>query len=88
MSKTRALLVLAGACLVTQVAAGAASAQDRSRPNNGKGPPHPGLVSPVEGNRIAWHGTLEAARAEAKRTGKPILFVSAAPHCGLTPGVW
>jgi hypothetical protein len=64
------------------------SAQDRSRPNNGKGPPRPSLVEPHEGERIAWYGTLDAARAEAKRTGKPILLVSGAPHCGTTPGVW
>jgi hypothetical protein len=26
--------------------------------------------------------------AEAKRTGKPILFVSAAPHCAGVSGMW
>lgn len=76
------------AFLFVIVAALTASAQDRRLPNNGRGPPRPGLVSPVEGNRIAWFGTLAAARAEAQRTGRPILFVSGAPHCGLTPGVW
>ncbi len=84
MPSTR-LVILA---LASFVASGPATAQDRSRPNNGKGPPHPELVKPQEGNRIAWYGTLEAARAEAKRTGKPMLFVSGAPHCGTTPGVW
>ncbi len=84
MNRTRALILVAASL----VAAGPAVAQERRLPNNGKGPPHPGLVSPAEGNRIAWYGTLKAARAEANRTGKPILFVSGAPHCGLTPGVW
>jgi len=65
-----------------------AAAQGRDRPNNGAGPPRPELVKPDIGNRIAWYGTLQAARAEAKRTGRAILFVSAAPHCGGTPGVW
>jgi len=85
MTRSTRLLILA---LVLLPAAGPATAQDLGRPNNGKGPPHPGLVKPAEGNRIAWYGTLEAARAEAKRTGKPMLFVSGAPHCGTTPGVW
>ena len=84
MSRIRALLAIAAVLAVTCPA----TAQDRRRPNNGAGPPKPELVSPHEGNRVAWYGTLEAARAEAKRTGKAILFVSAAPHCGTTPGVW
>ena len=37
---------------------------------------------------IQWFATLEIGLAEAKRTGKPILFVSAAPHCGGVPGMW
>ncbi|MCP4191531.1 MAG: hypothetical protein GY768_12975 [Planctomycetaceae bacterium] len=38
--------------------------------------------------RIAWYGTLATARAEAVRTDRPILLVSAAPHCLGVPGVW
>lgn len=37
---------------------------------------------------IAWIGTWEAATAEAGRTGKPILLLSAAPQCRGIPGVW
>ena len=37
---------------------------------------------------IAWHGVLEDGLAEAKRTGKPILFMTAAPQCGGVPGMW
>ena len=37
---------------------------------------------------IAWYGTLESALGEAKRTGKPILLVSAAPHCHSISGIW
>jgi hypothetical protein len=37
---------------------------------------------------IQWFATLDAGLAEAKRTGKPVLFLSAAPHCGGIPGMW
>lgn len=37
---------------------------------------------------IQWYATLDRGLAEAKRTGKPILFLSAAPHCGGIPGMW
>ena len=37
---------------------------------------------------IAWYATLARGLAEAKRTGKPILFVSAAPHCAGVSGMW
>ncbi|MEM6572194.1 MAG: hypothetical protein AAF957_27515 [Planctomycetota bacterium] len=37
---------------------------------------------------IAWFGTLDGALAEAKRTGRPILLMSAAPACREVPGVW
>ncbi|MEZ6014140.1 MAG: hypothetical protein R3F49_03425 [Planctomycetota bacterium] len=37
---------------------------------------------------IAWFGTWDAALAEAERTGRPMLFMSAAPQCQNVPGVW
>ena len=37
---------------------------------------------------IAWYGVLTEGMAEAKRTGKPILFITAAPQCGGVPGMW
>lgn len=37
---------------------------------------------------IPWYATLSRGLAEAKRTGKPILFVSAAPHCAGVSGMW
>jgi hypothetical protein len=51
-------------------------------------PPGPGLVEPVQGDHIAWFGTWEAGLAEAQRTKRPILLVSAAPHCHNVPGIW
>ena len=52
--------------------------------------PKPGVTkdwSTVE-HRIAWHGTWSGARAAAEASGRPILLVFAAPHCGLVPGMW
>jgi hypothetical protein len=37
---------------------------------------------------IAWFSTLEDGLAEARRTGKPIFFLSAAPHCAGVSGIW
>ena len=79
--------VTAALILGVLVLSPSSDAQDPSRARNS---PRAGPTvdwSKVE-HRIAWYGTLEAARAEAKRTGKPMLFVSGAPHCGTTPGVW
>ena len=39
-------------------------------------------------SRIAWFGTMDAAQAAAKKTGRPILLVAGAPHCRAVPGVW
>jgi hypothetical protein len=39
-------------------------------------------------NGIQWFATWNAGLAEAKRTGKPILLVSAAPHCAGVSGIW
>ena len=38
--------------------------------------------------RIGWYGTLESGLAAAKRTGRPILLVSGAPHCHGVSGIW
>lgn len=37
---------------------------------------------------IQWFATWESGLAEAKATGRPILLVSAAPHCAGVPGIW
>ena len=37
---------------------------------------------------IAWYPRLEDGLAEAKRTNKPILFMSVASQCGGVPGVF
>ncbi|QDV09174.1 hypothetical protein Poly30_47310 [Planctomycetes bacterium Poly30] len=41
-----------------------------------------------QAERIAWFGRWEDARAEAARTRRPILLMSAAPQCSGAPGMW
>ncbi len=50
--------------------------------------PRPSVVTPPAGPQVAWFGTWAGGLAEAKRTKRPILLVSAAPHCRMVPGVW
>lgn len=38
--------------------------------------------------KIAWFGTWKGGLEVAKRTGRPILLIAAAPHCHSTPGIW
>ena len=38
--------------------------------------------------QIQWFGTWRQAKAEAERTGRPILLSSAAPQCAGIPGMW
>ena len=38
--------------------------------------------------KIAWYGRLADGLAEAKRTNRPILLVSAAPQCQNVAGMW
>ena len=37
---------------------------------------------------IAWYGRLDTALAEARRSNRPIMFMSAASQCGGVPGVF
>lgn len=37
---------------------------------------------------IAWYGRLDDGLAEAKRSNRPIFFMSAASQCGGVPGVF
>lgn len=38
--------------------------------------------------RVAWYGRLADGLAEAKRSNRPILLLSAAPQCEGVPGIW
>jgi hypothetical protein len=73
------------------IAASPALAQERGGRRGGPGGPPPLLPTeplPADAAKIAWHGTWTEAQAEAKRTGRPILLVAAAPHCHNISGVW
>ena len=37
---------------------------------------------------IQWYAALEPALGVAAESGRPILFLSAAPHCGGVSGIW
>lgn len=37
---------------------------------------------------IQWYPTLKSGLEAAKKSGKPVLFVSAAPHCAGVSGIW
>jgi hypothetical protein len=53
------------------------------------GPPGPiSGPQPSHQGGIVWFGTLRAGLAEAKRTNRPILLISAAPHCHNVSGIW
>jgi hypothetical protein len=39
-------------------------------------------------NGIQWFATWESGLREAQRSGRPMLLVSAAPHCAGVPGIW
>lgn len=61
------------------------------RPDRGTGGKAAGDIGPraePEAAGIAWFGTWDGALAEATRTGRPILLMSAAPACREVPGVW
>ncbi len=73
-------------CALALAAPSDAQERGGSRRGEGRGPLE--VHEPPTGAGIAWFGTWEAALAEAKRTGRPILFQSAAPQCQNVPGVW
>jgi hypothetical protein len=66
------------------------------RPPGPGGPPRDGgkpgkKESPKTGAApagIQWFATWESGLCEAQRTAKPILLVSAAPHCAGVSGIW
>lgn len=85
MIQLAAALALLGAAL-PPTAEPAAPQQRRGQADRPKGPLDEHVEPEAPG--IAWFGTWDGALAEAKRTGRPILFMSAAPQCSGVPGVW
>ena len=84
MKHTTSMLFLA-----VSIAATASVAEAQGRRGSGGKPRGEVTVdwTKIE-SRIAWFGTMDAARAAAKATGRPILLVAGAPHCRAVPGVW
>lgn len=74
MNLSRCLLSFAGLLSPLMVSVPALVAEDQDQ------------LSPD--TRIVWYGTWDSALAEAKRSNRPILLVSAAPHCHNVSGIW
>jgi hypothetical protein len=62
------------------------TAGNAQRPGGPPGPPS-GPIPSAQGG-IVWYGNLRQGVAEAKRTNRPILLISAAPHCHNVSGIW
>ena len=65
---------------------------DKDRPGRPKGEPKERPKGDPEqaaaGGGVQWYATLAGGLKETERTGKPILFLTAAPHCAGVPGIW
>jgi hypothetical protein len=62
---------------------------DGPPPKKGKdGPPPDEAASAAPAAGIQWFATWESGLREARRSGRPILLVSAAPHCAGVSGTW
>ena len=85
ITKRFRLLVLA-ATLAVLATSGPVSGQLAPPTGASYGGSVPGSKNVVSG--IAWYGVLKDGLAEAKRTGKPILLITAAAQCGGVPGMW
>ena len=79
-----------GTCLAILVIAAFLSSTVHAQASPPKGSSYGGSVpdSKEVAPGIAWYGVLKEGFLEAKRTGKPILFVTAAPQCSGVPGMW
>jgi len=86
MSTQHFRLLVLSATLAVLTASGPASAQLAPPTGASYGGSVPTSKKVVPG--IAWYGVLKDGLAEAKRTGKPILLITAAAQCGGVPGMW
>ena len=85
ISKTH-LLGFASAIVMAGVCSQPVNAQLSPPTGPSYGGSVPNSRSVVSG--ITWYGVLQDGLDEAKRTGKPILFITAAAQCGSVPGMW
>ncbi len=85
IAECRRLLTLSVAMAVVVLSSSAtAQLTPPTGPSYGGSVPNSRKVVPG----IAWYGVLTEGLAEAKRTGKPVLFITAAPQCRGVPGMW
>lgn len=64
---------------------------DRPRPETPDKPAQPERPDKEQSKNapgIQWYATWESGLREAQSTGRPILLVSAAPHCAGVSGTW
>ena len=59
---------------------------EKGGPPAGAKKPDETTAAPAAG--VQWFATLESGKAEAARTGRPILLVSGTPHCAGVSGMW
>jgi hypothetical protein len=80
--------------LVSLLALGALVPAAAAEPPGGPPPPPSGPVvgsgvAAKDRTAIAWYGTWDGALAEARRSGRPLLLLAAAPQCaGGISGLW
>ena len=85
----KTLLLPAALLLTALLPLEGARADDPPRgPPNLKGPVVGSDTPAAKRDLIGWYGTWDGALAEAARSGKPILLLSAAPQCHNISGVW
>jgi hypothetical protein len=60
----------------------------REPPNRPEPPDDRQSLQDAKSQAIQWFATWTSGLKEAQRSGRPILLVSAAPHCAGVPGVW
>jgi len=85
-TRHRRLVALSAAVVIFAVISRPANAQLAPPTGATYGGSVPSSKKVVSG--IAWYGVLQDGLDEAKRTGKPILFITAAAQCGSIPGMW
>ena len=81
MKPTSRLFLLAATALLA-TAAGLNAQRDGRRSDS------IGVRTEPDAAGISWFGTWDGALAEARRTHRPILLMSATPTCSTVPGVW
>ena len=63
--------------------------KEGAAPDKKSSQPRPAMDSKLQKpSQIQWYASLDGGLKEAQRTGRPILLLSAAPHCAGVSGTW